>query len=846
MRTRIFNNAILLLVIIQLIFSCHKPEKQTGQSPKWTSTDPSTIPFRVRQQKYLRSNLLINGSFESGRKYTIDTIDFSFTIDGWQKSGDHVDWVDITKDSLYKKNEVFQGNHAIKIHREKANETDIEGEGVISEFIKVIPGNYLLNFHVRLENIESPTLRLGTKLYDAIDIRLKYFDKNRIAISGDQYIPVIDKKINSSIKWLSFANLWAVDKMEWTRVVGKSHDFTISSGDIPDEARYVKVFLGLKGTGTMWIDQAELYYTSVNFSPLEQLESMLDTSFSKYDMLIPTPKHLKKLESIRFFSDTSELSGLPVILVPEYTDNITRLAAEIIRNKILDNYHGIHNSPAKDPVYEIRTRISQEELAKSKLVFSIGKNHLSAKFAAILPYDKIADLEQAYFISTQTDLPNVVFLSGNDPGDNLNAAYTAIQLFDNMEFIFHNARIIDYPDFFSRNVIVRVPCPQSDNTLWGDLIKNLAKVKLNGFYLNMKSSPVNKKSINELGKAGDLINKYSGVGCNAIITWPGFFAMTQSPDNSSFSLTDISDHIKPADIPRIFSAGIDNIAFSSFLFFNPYFVNYSSIREVLPATTSDSFYQIAEAAKNYDGNNKGIELLPVWFNNKVIDLGGGKGELYFNELTDKYDNLSLLWTGNDVFTSNLSILDVKRFEGISNTSPVLLDNTLMISNVNQNVLMERNLYPGKIRSGSLFSPYRNNYFAEAIGMLKGRKVILNYQSDNEFDVIRMITAADYYWNTKDYDPWFALVKVLIGRYGINVAKELLLFDRHYKNIQAMGIEFQHDRNIQRLQRRSVNEFKLINENIDYISGILGKDHKLVLDMIRHRGKLTVNMDQMVN
>ena len=74
--------------------------------------------------------------------------------------------------------EVIGGSHSVKIARKKAAELD-EAEGIISDYIPVIPGNYYFTYSIRLKDIVSNKYRLGGQLYDALVIKVLFFDEHR-------------------------------------------------------------------------------------------------------------------------------------------------------------------------------------------------------------------------------------------------------------------------------------------------------------------------------------------------------------------------------------------------------------------------------------------------------------------------------------------------------------------------------------------------------------------------------------------------------------------------------------------------------------------------------------------
>ena len=92
-----------------------------------------------------RGNLIRNPSFEFGRSIDVDNTVHSSNITAWTMMGENVTWVfDSTSEQTA--DEVRSGSHSIRIHRDHTEPFDRKGAGVISDFIRVIPGNYDHNY----------------------------------------------------------------------------------------------------------------------------------------------------------------------------------------------------------------------------------------------------------------------------------------------------------------------------------------------------------------------------------------------------------------------------------------------------------------------------------------------------------------------------------------------------------------------------------------------------------------------------------------------------------------------------------------------------------------------------
>jgi hypothetical protein len=95
--------------------------------------------------------------------------------------------------------------------------------------------------------------------------------------------------------------------------------------------------------------------------------------------------------------------------------------------------------------------------------------------------DEISSHPQGYIIHTLPVLPGVVFLNGNTPVGIYYAVMTAIQLVDAKMPVFHNALVVDYPDFENRFITINV-WPEVAGTDLTGTVGELTSLKLNGAF----------------------------------------------------------------------------------------------------------------------------------------------------------------------------------------------------------------------------------------------------------------------------------------------------------------------------------------------------------------------------
>jgi hypothetical protein len=343
--------------------------RATGASA-WSSSDPLGIPCEMRLQQLEKGNLVSNPSFEqtSSRVETTDAYDMP---DGWERVGRQVECIDTRSGGA--PDEVSHGRRAIKIHRARAGELD-EAEGILSGYIPVIAGNYDFTYAVRLKQVTGNRHRLGGRVGDAVSIRVYFFDAEKKPLDATAVNPVGKSRIDTSDKSYTFANYWSVEDFDWARVRARTYNYPFSEGDLPDGTRYVRLFLGLKGTGTMWVDDVVFGYTKWNFSALERMTPYFDRPFSVLERLTPTPREVRPIREIAW----SGTGPSPLIVLPDNPTPADRSAARLLEQK-LNTVMPRAETSANTPVYRARVAAGDsaaDDAAAARLVFSIGRNGL--------------------------------------------------------------------------------------------------------------------------------------------------------------------------------------------------------------------------------------------------------------------------------------------------------------------------------------------------------------------------------------------------------------------------------------------------------------------------------------
>lgn len=805
---------VFVLFFLMIIAGCIEREKAIRNQALWSSQDPITIPYHIRLNQLQKGNLVFNPSFETGKFFFEEGEDNAFFVRGWSRVGERVEWVDLSNPA-WAKEEVSHGNHAIKIHREKSSEMEETGEGIISDFIKVIPGNYLFTFDIKLEDIHPNQSRLGTKLYDAINIRLLFYDRNKIELDGKEYYPYLDEFIDNSFKGYSFSNFWFIDSFGYGNVRGRTYNYPFSEGDVPDDAQFVRIFFGLKGTGTMWIDNVDYRFSKWNFTALERVTPFMDSAFSKADLILPTPKQVREGEIVSYVRSDAGVNREPLILIPSNPSALTLKAAGLIKAKIEEN----------DSVHVSLSQSIPLNIHHYSALFSVGKTDLFSRSSGQLSVSIPEEKPQSYLVDLLQGNTPVIFLVGNDPLGDYYAATTALQLFDSDKQQFHGVSISDYPDFLGRSYLF--DSWQDEPALNNDLdnIDRMSLMKLNKAYIGYGQTRGRKEWYNP----DDLFTKgvrLVGEACRengamelAIMINPYYHLDYEMPvDSIDHDIRYAWTHSDPESMKKLkdaFRRGLDAGATTLLLMADDFLPHEKGSRKLYTLYTEEdkkafgnlqhahafvinSLYQWVE--NNYPGTR--FEFCPPWYLNEFIDRSMGRAEYYFKDLMELIpEDIAIIWTGPTVRSLAYDKIDFMKYTRLIGRKPMIWDNTLYARALESDYGGYAALYPGKVRMCNLFEPYDVAVPENFHQYVDGPHMYVNGSASSEFYKIKYATVADFEWNNNAYDPDLSLWKTLLAQFGKEVARQLLEFNDAYYGLTDVCMKIEKGNVSNRLLRQ---------------------------------------------
>ncbi|MGD8291547.1 MAG: beta-N-acetylglucosaminidase domain-containing protein [Desulfobacterales bacterium] len=780
-----------------------------------------------------------------------------FSLKGWEKVGNNVDWatLDPGKGSSQ---EVYRGKHSIRINRKRSTELD-DAEGIISDFIPVIPGNYYFTCTLRLKNIVSNRYRLGAKLNDAIVIKVSFFNEHQEPLDSGYLNPNTGSPIDNSNKNYAFSNFWRIDDFPWGTVRGRTYHYPFSEGDTPDGTRFVRLFFGLKGSGTLWLDDVDYRYSEWNFTALERFKPFFGRQLAVEEKIIPTPKSLTWIGDIRYYRAGQPIHCLPVIILPRDPSPAERTAAKVLQNKIesvLKKFVGADRR--REPLIRVISKNPNiTDISKSTLIYSIGRNEIFRSVQPDVPLKEIRGKQQGYIIKTQQiDGSRIVFLLGETPIGSFNAVATAVQLLNDNVCIYHDATVVDYPDFLGRSYVFKNW--KSSKELQKDLdnIERMSLYKLNKVYFGYDRTRKSWHQIDPLYRegiiaAGKRINENGAVSLAMMVNPYSHFKMGQPAASLGDRVRHQWTHSNPdsfTTLQEIFKVGLEAGAGTIMLLSDDYLPHTGKSLfdySLYALEDKNRFVNLQNAQAHIINKLKQwldaeyphtrFEFCPPWYSNEHIDRSDGRAELYLKELAFQIpQEVAVIWTGPTVRSLSIDMADLFRYMSLIGRPPMIWDNTLYARNLETSRYGGYTAhYPGKVRMCNLFEPYHTYRPIDFQRYNQGREMYTNGSAHSEVYKLKYATVADYQWNTAAYNPELSLWKILCQTYGSLVAEKLIRFSDAYYGIYGTCLRIETEGQRQPYLIDAKNFLSDLDNYLLDISRALPQGHPLVEELKKY-------------
>ena len=719
---------VFLLLLLSLN-ACRDDDAALLNQSLWTSANSLQIPYHIRQNTLKQGNLLMNSSFESGRLFYENGKVRSFNLDGWKRIGNHVEWVN-TQMKSYAGNEAFEGIHAIKVHRNLAHETEQSGDGIESNFIKVIPGKYELRMMLRLEDILPNKNRLGTKIFDAVSIELHYFDKNKLPVEGKMYNPKTGKYIDNSFKALSLANFWEIEEMPWSEIIGQSCYEQVIEGDVPAETRYIKVFIGLKGTGTLWVDQVDFRYSHRNFSFIERCKPFLDT-IRTAELINPAPKKLTMKEQIMLVKEGKSTAPLFNLKFDDVPSDFQLTCRKALEDRV--EAWQIENPPFFTP------GVNSDS----------GKVNLHFALLSTAEAQKEGIRKDGYRIQTlKSEIPNVMIRAGDANGLEY-GLHTFMQLVNKEKPVLNGADVYDYPDLLNRGLIF-----EKGESMTGIHANTM---RLNRLFVTDKNAKAQ----------------------TALVLQDELLPFSENTDTVALKVYE-NRHIESEWEHCLLPLASNVCMVSSESGY--YTMDFESCDSY-----NHSFSDVKIIEKCIEEYPIDWTFVPGWNYLKAVDLSRGHAEIYFSEINallgvDK--NFQFAWYGTAPDFNMVDEVNYFRMHQLMQTNMVFIDNSIHTAeHLFKNEEVRKSHY-GKIRMDNPFNAPNTIVPLNEQADFFDQDYWVRSSRDALNTNLQMAVISDYLWNIRNYDPVLSTIRNLVRRYGIEQSKNIVYWVDAYQNLSA--------------------------------------------------------------
>lgn len=758
--------------------------------------NPLDRPYGERLEWFNKGNLTPNASFEQGE----GGLD-QFTLKGWQRAGDQITWTDRSS-FRFSAGEIYEGAHSVKIVRSRAEEND-PGQGIRSDFIAVIPGNYQFTLYLKAAQLSGHMERLGTRLFDAVDLRLEYFDAQKKPLDGRARCAYLEGRIDNSFKGYSFSNLWHIDEFGWGMVIGRSYNYPFIESDIPRDARYVRIYIGLKGTGTLWVDKVDFRYSKWNFTPMERLLPYRDSVYKLADQLIPMPQELKAGDVISWY-DPAKPASVPVILLPEKPAPPTIAAGQLLKSRLEANLKAALGKDWKKELVVVTAKLTDSLSRKASCIFSLGTNELTLRFSDSLPAAASLPSAQAYIIKP---VQRIIFLRGNQPVGDYYAVSTLVQLLRPRSLLLESATVADYPDFEGRSVLMAAwnsPAEVKEDVA---NLEQMQRWKLNKVYIGYGQPNVNWHTPTDVYRNGvsataAFCRKYDLMDLAVMVNPYYHLGYEQSVDSLPEATRILWTHGDPYAITilkNVLKPALDSGARCIMLASDDYLPHEgTSPRNYSLYTPEDKarFVNLQRAQAyvineiydwlktDYPGTR--MEFIPPWYLNEFIDQSRGKAEAYLSDIARMIPaDVAFVWSGNTVRSLSLDEADIYRWRQLTGRNPMLWDNTLYARTAEGVYGGYPSQYPERIRLCNLFEPLDILVPESFQNMSDKRQMYVNGDTWSDLYKIKYMTVADFEWNTAAYNADLSLWNALVKTYGKDNTIRLLQFNDRYYGLKEL-------------------------------------------------------------
>jgi hypothetical protein len=152
-------------------------------------------------------------------------------------------------------------------------------------------------------------------------------------------------------------------------------------------------------------------------------------------------------------------------------------------------------------------------------------------------------------------------------------------------------------------------------------------------------------------------------------------------------------------------------------------------------------------------------------------------------------------------------------------------------------------FPGKIRHFNLFEPFMHIGIREYFQQLDSSMFLVNQTVNDEIDLIRLATAADFLWNAASYSPDYSLWKVLTSRYSPEAAREIIIYADKFSMMLETLVRLHKNEQPGRNLKNGQAILEELTYQVQLIGNLLGEEHPLLQALKKHNDLLNRRFEE---
>jgi hypothetical protein len=419
----------------------------------------------------------------------------------------------------------------------------------------------------------------------------------------------------------------------------------------------------------------------------------------------------------------------------------------------------------------------------------LGTTEIHNRYIELFPYKKINGKKEAYFIYSNKDLPNIVFIGGNSNQSINYGVSTLLQLISDSTNHLYVANIVDYPTFDIRGITVGY-VPDSNRMKLDTNLQFFYKYKLNHVLFDGEKSILEQKKTNSDLVSWFLKRQTSAILKSSVLINP-FLEEKLAKNKNLKSFTCYNLSIPPAGnayLSNYLKSGISS-AYISFGASNNFLLE-QCIEEnienwdILESVNNHKNY-ISSLNQYFKKQHPNIELkiIPSGLDEETFFNDKANMDIYYEKVFPLIAEKSqFVWAGKNAYCPVIDYADYFRLADYFEAYPEIIYSDIQTETILNQFENPHHLFVGNKRLYSLFSPCELDYLTIGHRFEGNNQINFNLEMQSAIERIKLLTYLDFAWNPQAYKPTQSIWRVLNAQFGEEAALAIIDFNDVFVNL----------------------------------------------------------------